>query len=284
MSNRDNFTRVTIDILAKRVGYLCSNPKCRNYTVGPSQNPEKATIIGVAAHITAASPEGPRYDATLSESQRTHIDNGIWLCSNCATLIDKDETMFPVSLLLSWKQDAENELLSRILGAQKNSIPSPPPFLEADLIWNHGYRRNLGYSNKNPKIIEDGQEMIYINLSESPPIIYWEIKWNFAFTIHNNSNSPVFNVAIENIGHVNFSSITKLSKINNLPPFKNVDLEAELHQTLEGTYIEADDIMKKKIPDKLHGLSFRITYQDENRDSYETIVEIKNNGIINRRP
>ncbi len=56
--NRDDFSRTTTDILAKRVGYLCSNPDCRNATIGANQKEYKSTSIGIAAHITAASPGG----------------------------------------------------------------------------------------------------------------------------------------------------------------------------------------------------------------------------------
>lgn len=49
--------------MAERVGYLCSNPNCRNHTVGPNQQSEKSTKIGEAEHITAAAVGGPRYDS-----------------------------------------------------------------------------------------------------------------------------------------------------------------------------------------------------------------------------
>ena len=95
---RDKFSRPTIDIFAKRVGYLCSNPQCRKPTVGPHLNPMKAIIIGVASHITAAAPGGPRFDPGLGELDRSSIENSIWLCSNCSTLIDKTPESFPVEL------------------------------------------------------------------------------------------------------------------------------------------------------------------------------------------
>lgn len=101
--NRDNFTNKTIDILAKRVGYICSNPECRKHTAGPNSEKNKATIVGISAHITAASVGGPRYDATLTPEERKDIDNGIWLCTNCAKIIDKDPGKFPVKTLNEWK-------------------------------------------------------------------------------------------------------------------------------------------------------------------------------------
>jgi hypothetical protein len=50
--------------------------------------------VGVAAHITAASPGGPRFDPNLSDKERASATNGIWLCQNCAKLIDNDVAQF----------------------------------------------------------------------------------------------------------------------------------------------------------------------------------------------
>src|SRR5437899_8109263 len=55
---RDEFSVGTKELLAKRVGYRCSNPECRQPTSGPQEDPAKVVNIGVAAHITAASPDG----------------------------------------------------------------------------------------------------------------------------------------------------------------------------------------------------------------------------------
>jgi hypothetical protein len=67
----------------------------------------RALNIGVAAHLTAASPGGPRFDATLSFDERTAIGNAIWLCQNCAALIDRDTDRFTVPGLLEWRHRAE---------------------------------------------------------------------------------------------------------------------------------------------------------------------------------
>jgi hypothetical protein len=90
MDLRDNFSPKTKDLLAKRVGYRCSNPSCRKLTSGPHEDVMKAVNVGVAAHITAAASGGPRYDKSLSSEQRKLIDNGVWLCQNCAKLVDND--------------------------------------------------------------------------------------------------------------------------------------------------------------------------------------------------
>lgn len=107
MSTRDDFTNKTKEILAKRVGYHCSKPSCRIITTGPHEKKEKSTNIGVAAHITAAAPGGPRFDKNLTSEERKDIANGIWLCLTCSSIIDKDPVRFSVELLNDWKNTSE---------------------------------------------------------------------------------------------------------------------------------------------------------------------------------
>ena len=65
-NRRDDFSTTVKDVLAKRVGYVCSNPNCKKHTIAPSSKEDKITNIGEAAHITAAASGGPRYDDSLS--------------------------------------------------------------------------------------------------------------------------------------------------------------------------------------------------------------------------
>jgi hypothetical protein len=111
---RDDFTKETIETLAKRVGNRCSNPGCRFLTSGPSTNPLKAVNVGVAAHITAAAKGGPRYEPSLTPDQRKSIGNGIWLCQKCAKLVDNDPLRYTVASLQAWKQEAEDAARSEI--------------------------------------------------------------------------------------------------------------------------------------------------------------------------
>jgi hypothetical protein len=80
---RDDFSVATKELLAKRVGYRCSNPECRQPTIGPQEDPAGTINVGVAAHITAASPNGPRYDTSLTSEQRCSAQNGIWCVRSC---------------------------------------------------------------------------------------------------------------------------------------------------------------------------------------------------------
>lgn len=111
---RDEFPKAVAETLAKRVGNRCSNPACRKRTSGPHTEDGKALNVGVAAHITAASPGGPRYDPSLTQEERKSIGNGIWLCQSCAKLVDNDEARYTKERLVRWKQDAEQETLKEI--------------------------------------------------------------------------------------------------------------------------------------------------------------------------
>lgn len=105
---RDDFKQATKNIIASRVGYRCSNPTCRRGTSRPDPaNSSDAMNLGVAAHISAASPGGPRYDISMSPDQRKSGDNGIWLCQTCSKVIDNSEEAFPIATLVAWKRHAE---------------------------------------------------------------------------------------------------------------------------------------------------------------------------------
>ena len=126
---RDNFPSGVKRILALRVGSQCSNPTCGAKTSGPQIDPANAINIGVAAHITAASVGGPRYHVTVSEAERMAPKNGIWLCQNCAKMIDNDVERFPESLLRHWKEVAEQRALSE-MGRQSPFDRTSAPALE----------------------------------------------------------------------------------------------------------------------------------------------------------
>jgi hypothetical protein len=96
------------------VNSLCSNYDCNAQTSGPQEDASKSLNLGVAAHITSAASGGPRYDPSLSPDQRSAAENGIWLCQNCAKLIDSDIEQFPVNILIAWKTLAEHKAKSSL--------------------------------------------------------------------------------------------------------------------------------------------------------------------------
>lgn len=108
-SKRDDFSKSVADALGKRAAYICSNPDCRAQTLAPSESEQgKYLYIGKAAHICAAAGGGPRFDVKMSSEERGAISNGIFLCSSCADLIDKNNgSDFPSSQLHEWKLQHE---------------------------------------------------------------------------------------------------------------------------------------------------------------------------------
>jgi tetratricopeptide (TPR) repeat protein len=112
--SRDDFKLPIVRRLANRAGHRCSRPDCNRDTSGPASTAEDAINIGVAAHITAASAGGPRFDPNLSSAQRSAIYNGIWLCQSCAKLIDSDDLRFSKQVLVGWKASAELRAKSRL--------------------------------------------------------------------------------------------------------------------------------------------------------------------------
>lgn len=146
---RDDFSAEVKRVLADRVGYHCSNPDCGALTTGPREDPDKAVNLGVASHITAASPGGPRYNQALSPRERRQGDNGIWLCQNCAKLVDNDHVRFSELLLRAWKivaEDRARTFLGKTTPLQTSrlgALPSLDLFLEPQGISGYTYSPNI---------------------------------------------------------------------------------------------------------------------------------------------
>ena len=125
MNSRDDFTAPVKRQLAARVAHKCSNPRCRASTSGPQLDEAGSVNLGVAAHITAASPNGPRFDSSLIPEERCGAENGIWLCQNCAKLIDSDVKRFTARVLLDWKEQAESAARAEMGRTSEAGSPSP---------------------------------------------------------------------------------------------------------------------------------------------------------------
>jgi hypothetical protein len=122
-NSRDNFKATVINKVAERAGYICSNPSCRRITIGPTTNDSnKSTKTGIAAHICAAGKGGSRYDMSQTPTERTSISNAIWLCGTCSILIDKNNGIdYPIPHLTKWKKDHE-KLIKECLEGNKRLI------------------------------------------------------------------------------------------------------------------------------------------------------------------
>ena len=126
---RDNFLQGTVTEIGKAVGYRCSNPDCRHPTVAANAKQDGIVMLGVAAHICAASPGGPRYNAAQTRAERRSKENGLWLCQNCGRLIDADPPSYPVEKLREWKRAAQEKAFQEVVAPSQ-----PAPSAEAARI------------------------------------------------------------------------------------------------------------------------------------------------------
>ena len=113
--NRDEFTERTKNLLARQADGLCSYPQCRRHTIGSNLAGDDVIVVGVAAHICAAAPGGPRYDPSMTREQRRSVDNGIWLCALHAKAVDSNDPQFTFELLREWKLQAQRDSRQRVL-------------------------------------------------------------------------------------------------------------------------------------------------------------------------
>jgi hypothetical protein len=118
---RDDFPQTVKDLLAHRAGFICAFPGCGRLTVGPSEDRKSGlSMVGVAAHITAASPNGPRYDAAMSPAERSSELNGIWMCQTHGKLVDDNASRHTVAELHRWKSQHEEWVFSRVANADNH--------------------------------------------------------------------------------------------------------------------------------------------------------------------
>ncbi|CAB3691370.1 hypothetical protein [Paraburkholderia rhynchosiae] len=126
-SARDDFSKPVKQMLAERVNFHCS--VCDAPTLGPQTGTaDKRFFVGKAAHIKAAAKNGPRYDKYQTPAERKSIENGLWACSTCADIIDRDKDAYSVVDLLRIKADAEwvaNIRAGKPPGSELSSLSNP---------------------------------------------------------------------------------------------------------------------------------------------------------------
>mgnify|MGYP002797131254 CR=1 FL=1 len=125
---RLEFSPKTKRVLAQRVGYRCSCPKCNNITIGPGDTPSSVVILGEAAHIVGAIKQtdglSPRADPTKSEEYIKSLDNGIWLCRHHHKLVDSKSSTYTVELLKNWKKQAEEKQDELLIQKESDFVES----------------------------------------------------------------------------------------------------------------------------------------------------------------
>ncbi len=124
--NRDNFTEATKNKLGKQVAWHCSRPGCVAPTVSATEDGDGVITLGRAAHITAAARGGPRYNERLTPEERKSANNGIWLCGDCANVIDADDAPFTEQTIREWKRNAQRRARAElVLSRMQPGFSSP---------------------------------------------------------------------------------------------------------------------------------------------------------------
>jgi len=94
--------------LALRSGNACAYPSCgKELTLDPAHPDDDSKVIGKAAHIAAASPGGPRYDPTMTDQQRSSIDNLLFLCGDHHDAVDSQLSHHTTEFLQDAKRTHE---------------------------------------------------------------------------------------------------------------------------------------------------------------------------------
>lgn len=134
-------------MVAARVGFRCSRPECGAATSGPTKLPAEDSNVGVAAHITAAAPGGPRFDVGLTGDQRRAPENAVWVCQTCAKMIDDDVSTFTPSVLSRWKADAESHARAELGKTRPRKATRPRRSVAAQL------KRDLALKERMQRVI-----------------------------------------------------------------------------------------------------------------------------------
>jgi hypothetical protein len=109
-----DFSNETVETIAKRAAFKCSNPDCRVNTIGPDSVETKTVKIGEAAHIFGARKGAKRFNPEMTDVARAEITNAIWLCRNCHKIIDTDERKYTHNLLFKWREIHEEYITSQL--------------------------------------------------------------------------------------------------------------------------------------------------------------------------
>lgn len=118
-------------ILAFRSGDVCALPQCHAALTAEGHSAGPA-IIGQAAHIAGENPGAARYNPTMTDEERNHYRNLIYLCPNHHEQIDKQEEDFPVDDLRRLKEEHEQ----RARGAMQDAFAGVGfPELEEATQW-----------------------------------------------------------------------------------------------------------------------------------------------------
>lgn len=96
-------------ILALRSGGVCAIPECGKHLTYEAKSGSD-THVGEAAHIKGEKRGAARYDASMTDAERDHVDNLLYLCTDHHTIIDKVPADWPTATLMDLKASHEKRV------------------------------------------------------------------------------------------------------------------------------------------------------------------------------
>ncbi|MGR6520918.1 ABC-three component system protein [Rhodococcus erythropolis] len=120
-SLRDRVPHAQEKVVISRSGNKCAYPDCGlDLTIDPQSAGDQPKATGKVAHIAAASPGGPRYDASMTPTQRSSAGNLVYLCGPHHDVIDSQLEYHTREFLLGAKrvhEEAVKRAVRNALGA-----------------------------------------------------------------------------------------------------------------------------------------------------------------------
>ena len=97
-------------LLAFRSGDRCAFPGCPRQLTVDAPTGGDPVVLGEAAHIAGEQPKSARFDHAMTDEQRNHFSNLIYLCGDHHTQIDKQDAHFTVDSLIGLKEGHERKV------------------------------------------------------------------------------------------------------------------------------------------------------------------------------
>lgn len=103
-------------ILSFQSGGICALPGCGKPLVYDSPS-SSSQHIAEAAHIEGENPGAARYDPNMTQQKRDAVENLLFLCPNCHTVIDKSESDWPTEKLHEIKKAHRQNIMEALEAA-----------------------------------------------------------------------------------------------------------------------------------------------------------------------
>lgn len=117
-TSRDRVPPAQEKVVISRSGDSCAYPGCGlELTIDPQHVDDSPKATGKVAHISAASPGGPRYDESMTSKQRGSAENLIYLCGSHHDVIDSQLEFHTRDFLIDAKVSHERAVARGVRSA-----------------------------------------------------------------------------------------------------------------------------------------------------------------------